>query len=119
MPATQAQIAALQARRAARGMADPLNRLRAVMAASDSTAIVEQPAPHVMTRIGGPEMYATWKDWNDAEIKLLQKRNKAERDYRATGCPKAKARHDKALAAIEAHKAHRIASSVQQNFVRG
>lgn len=64
-------------------------------------------------------MFTSWKAWSDAETKLLQKRNKAERDYRATGCPKAKARHDKALAAIEAHKAHRIASSVQQNFVRG
>ena len=64
-------------------------------------------------------MYATWKAWSDAETKLLQTRNRAERDYRATGCPKAKARHDKALAAIEAHKAHRIPSSVQQNFVRG
>ena len=64
-------------------------------------------------------MFTTWKAWSDAETKLLQKRNKAERDYRATGCPKAKARHDKALAAIEAHKAHRIPSRVQQNFVRG
>lgn len=98
-------------------MADPLNRLRAYGATQDP--IVEQPAPHVMTRIGDPEMYANWKAWSDAETKLLQKRNKAERDYRATGCPKAKARHDKALAAIEAHKAHRIPSSTQQNFVRG
>ena len=64
-------------------------------------------------------MFTNWKAWSDAETKLLQKRNTAERDYRATGCPKAKARHDKALAAIEAHKAHRIPSSVQQTFVRG
>jgi hypothetical protein len=43
-----AHIAALQARRAARGMSDPLNVMRAVMAASPAPAIVEIPAPHVL-----------------------------------------------------------------------
>lgn len=64
-------------------------------------------------------MFDTWKDWNDAKTKLLQKRNKAERDYRATGCAKAKARLDKALAAIEAHKAHYVPSSIARNICRG
>lgn len=42
------QIEALQARRAARGMSDPSNVMRAVTAASPAPVITEQPAPHVV-----------------------------------------------------------------------
>ena len=43
--AREKAVAELRARRAARGMADPLNRLRAI--AHKSPAITEQPAPRV------------------------------------------------------------------------
>lgn len=41
----KAKVDALRARRAARGMADPLNRLRAVMAESSAPVILEKRAP--------------------------------------------------------------------------
>jgi hypothetical protein len=41
-------VAALRARRASRGVNDPLNRMRAGMAASDAPRVVEEPAPHVV-----------------------------------------------------------------------
>lgn len=43
-----ADIAALQQRRAARGMSDPLNRMRAIMAASPAPVITCQPTPEAL-----------------------------------------------------------------------
>lgn len=41
----KAKVDALRARREARGMADPLNRLRAIMAGSSAPVILEKRAP--------------------------------------------------------------------------
>lgn len=61
MPATQAQIAALQARRAARGMSDPLNRLRAYGATQ--TPIVEMPCPHCSANAAASRVTLHRKPW--------------------------------------------------------
>ena len=61
MPATQAQIAALQARRAARGMADPLNRLRAYGATQEP--IAEIPCSHCAPHAAASRVTLHSKPW--------------------------------------------------------
>jgi hypothetical protein len=61
-----ADLVALQDRRAARGMSDPLNRMRAIMAESAAPVITEQPAPHVLAFEAGIQAErdgVTW--WNN------------------------------------------------------
>jgi len=53
-----AAVAALQARRAARGLADPLNRLRASMAASDAPPVVAIEPPREYRLGSSPAIYA-------------------------------------------------------------
>lgn len=66
-------------------------------------------------------MYASFKEWNDAYTKSLQKRNKAQRDYDAAwrdpaAQAKAKIRLDKAeLAAREIGNAERPSGHVMRN----
>ena len=61
---SQAAIAALQARRAARGMTDPLNRLRAYGATQDP--IAEIPCPHCAPHAAASRVTLHRKPWGES-----------------------------------------------------
>lgn len=68
--------------------------------------------------------YRSWKEYNDANIKLLQKRNKIERDIQKEWrnpdkVAKLKIKLDKLRNEIEAHERDNyIPSSSTRNFVK-
>jgi hypothetical protein len=69
--------------------------------------------------------YRTWKDWNDAHIKLLQKRNREQRAIAKLWKPEdahkrelAQRRLAKVLEQIEAHEKDYVTTPAVYNFCK-